>query len=217
MKKNNNKKIAWPALLALLATAGTAQAQAPAQPVAPTASAVTSSPAKKELVQRVLTLQQGAIEGMSRTIVERPVAQLMQRAGTVLQTQIAPERREAIGKTQEPDLRKFVDESVPMLRDRALKLAPSTYGAALEEKFTEDELRQFVTWLESTANRKFQQLGPEMQNNFMQKLGVEADSLLGPKLRALEQRMGATLGVPNAPANAASAARPAASKPKAAK
>ena len=213
MKKNNT---AWPALL-LLAAAFAAQAQGQAQPAAPAASMATS-PAKKELVQRVLTLQQGAIEGMSRTIVERPVAQLMQRAGNVLQTQVPADRREAIGKSLEADLRKFVDEGVPMLRERALKLAPTTYGAMLEEKFTEDELRQFVTWLESPANRKFQQLAPEMQNGFMQKLGVEADSLLGPKLRALEQKMGATLGVPTAPAaNGASAPRSAASKPKAAR
>ena len=178
---------------------------------------MATSPAKKELVQRLLTLQQGAIEGMSRTVVERPVAQLMQRAGSILQTQVPADRREAIGKAMEADLRKFVDEAVPQLRERALKLAPSTYGAVLEEKFTEDELRQFVTWLDSPASRKFQQVAPDLQSGFMQKLGAEADALLGPKLRALEQKLGATLGVPTAPAGAASGARPAASKPKAAR
>lgn len=200
-----------PMLLAVLAVATPAaqaqtQAQAPASASAAVAS-TPSTPAKKELVQKVLQLQQGALEGMSRTVVERPVAQLMQRAGGTLQTQVPADKREAIAKSMEADIRRFVDDALPLLRERALKLAPSSYGNALEEKFSEDELRQLVNWLESPTSRKFQQLAPDMQTAFMQKLGTEANSLLGPKLQALEQKLGATLGVPSPPA---------ASKPKAA-
>ena len=209
-----------PMLLAVLAVA-TPAAQAQAQTQTPAASAAVAStpstPAKKELVQKVLQLQQGAIEGMSRTIVERPVALLMQRAGGTLQTQVPADKREAIAKSMEADIRRFVDDALPLLRERALKIAPSSYGSTLEEKFSEDELRQLVNWLESPTSRKFQQLAPDMQTAFMQKLGTEANSLLGPKLQALEQKLGATLGVPSSPAAASSGARPAASKPKAAK
>jgi hypothetical protein len=200
-------------LAALLAAAGGAQAQpAPAQQ--PASAVAASSPAKKELVQRLLTLRQGAIEGMSRGIVERPLVPLMQRAGNTLQTQVPAEKREALGKSMEADIRQFLDDAVPLLRERALKIAPSTYGSALEEKFTEDELRQFVAWLESPASKKFQQLDPDMQTAFVQKLAAEANSLLGPKLQALEQKLSATLGAASA---AGGASRPAASKPKAAK
>lgn len=199
-----SRKTLWLAAL-LAATLTAAQAQTASAP---------SSPAKKELVQRVLTLQQGAIETLSRSVIERPVAQLAQRAGGVLQTQVPPDRREAAARSMDADLRQFVEEAVPALRDRALKLAPSTYGAMLEEKFTEDELKQFVAWLESPVNRKFQQLAPEMQSSFAQKLGVEANTLLGPKLQALEKKIIAALGLPTAPAAAASGAVP---KPKAAK
>ena len=208
-----------PMLLAVLAVAAsTAQAQAQAPAPAPAAVASTpSTPAKKELVQKVLQLQQGAIEGMSRTVVERPVALLMQRTGGMLQTQVPADKREAVAKAMEADIRRFVEDALPLLRERALKIAPSSYGSALEEKFSEDELRQLVNWLESPTNRKFQQFAPDMQTAFMQKLGIEANSLLGPKLQALEQKLGATLGVPSLPAAAGSGARPAASKPKAAK
>ena len=211
------------AVLAVAASAAQAQAQAPAPAPAPASAAVASTPstpstpAKKELVQKVLQLQQGAIEGMSRTVVERPVALLMQRAGGTLQTQVPADKREAIAKSMEADIRRFVDDALPLLRERALKIAPTSYGSALEEKFSEDELRQLVSWLESPTNRKFQQLAPDMQTAFMQKLGTEANSLLGPKLQALEQKLIATLGVPSSPAAAGSGARPAASKPKAAK
>jgi hypothetical protein len=199
-------------LALLLAAASTARAQAPA-PSAP-ASAAASSPAKKELVQRLLTLQQGSIEAISRSVVERPVAQLMQRAAQLLQTRVAAEKREATAKSMEADIRQFVNDAVPLLRDRALKIAPATYGSMLEDRFTEDELRQFVTWLESPASKKFQQLGPDMQTAFAQNLGTEANTLLTARLKALEQKLSATLGVPSL---AAEGARPAASKPKAAK
>ncbi|HEY2558470.1 MAG TPA: hypothetical protein VGI48_02040, partial [Caldimonas sp.] len=46
-----------------------------------TATTSTPSPAKKELVQRILRLQQAEIEGIARALVERPAAQMMQEAG----------------------------------------------------------------------------------------------------------------------------------------
>ncbi len=174
----------------------------------------TSSPAKKELVQKLLALQQPGIEGAARNIVERPAAQMMQEAGRVLQTQVPADKREAIGKTIEADAKKYVDEAFPPVRDRALKLAPTTLGAALEEKFTEDELKQLIAWFESPVNKKFQQASGEMQSNFMQKLVAEARPVLEPKLQALEQKVRAALGVPAAGAPAEGAAAPkAAAKP----
>lgn len=172
-----------------------------------------SSPAKKELVQRLLTLQQPGIEAAARGMVERPAAMMLQEAGRVLQTQVPADKREAIGKTIEADAKRYVDEAFPPVRERALKLAPTTVGVALEEKFTEDELKQLLAWFESPVNKKFQQVSGEMQNNFMQKLGAEARPLIEPKLQTLEQRVRAALGAPAAaaapaPAPAAGAAKP---------
>ena len=107
--------------------------------------------------------------------------QLMQAAGNVLQTQVPAEKREAVGKSIEADVKKYVDEATPMVRERAIKLAPSTFGAALEEKFSEDELKQLIAWLESPVNKKFQQLGPEMQNGFVQKLVAETAPAARPQ------------------------------------
>lgn len=171
---------------------------------------------KKELVQKALALQQPIIESISRSIAERPAIQLMQASGQAIQANIAPEKREAVGKQVEADIRKYVDEAVPLLRERALKLAPSTFGAAMEEKFTEDELKQLIAWLESPVNKKFQQMWPEMQNGFVQKLAAEAAPLLDPKLQALQQRLRTTLGIPDT-SGAAAPAKPAASAAKARK
>ncbi len=172
-----------------------------------------SSPAKKELVQKLLVSQQPALEGLARGLVEQPAGQLMQAAGQALQSQVAAEKREAVGKTIEADVRKYVDESVPLVRDRAIKLAPSTLGVSLEEKFSEDELKQLLAWFESPVNKKYQQLAPEMQNSFVQKLVADARPSVDPKLQALEQSVRGTLASAQSGAQSGAASAPAAAAP----
>jgi len=170
------------------------------------AATLAQAQTKKELVQKVLLLEQPLIENISRSIVERPAAQLMQAAGQALQTQVPADKREAVGKSVQADVKKYVDEATPLLRERAIKLAPSTFGVALEEKFTEAELKQLIAWLESPVNKKFQQLGGEMQSNFVQKLAAEAAPLLDPKLQALQQKLRTTFSAAAASAPASGAA-----------
>ena len=185
------------------------------------AATLAQAQSKKELVQKVLLLQQPMIESIARNIVERPAGQLMQAAGQALQTQVPPEKREAVAKAVEADVRKYVEEATPIVRERALKLAPSTIGAAMEEKFSDEELRQLIAWLESPLNKKFQQIGPEIQNNFVQKLAADAGPLIDPKLQALQQKVRGTFtggdgaGAANSASGAGSASAPAA-KPAAA-
>ncbi|MDQ6680161.1 MAG: DUF2059 domain-containing protein [Pseudomonadota bacterium] len=163
---------------------------------------------KKELVQKLLTLQQAGIEQISRGLVERPALQLMQEAGLVLQRQVAPDKREALGKQIEAEVKKYVDESVPLVRDRAIKLAPTTIGPILEEKFSDEELKQLIAWFDSPVNKKYQQLGPEMQNAFVQKLVVDARPVVDPKIQALDARVRTLLGVPPAVPNGSASAAP---------
>lgn len=159
---------------------------------------------KKELVQRLLVLQQPGIDQVARGLVERPAVQMMQEAGQVLQRQIAPEKRDALGKQVETEIKKYVDDAFPLVRDRGNKLAPTTIGPILEEKFNEDELKQLIAWFESPVNKKYQQLGPEMQSVFVQKLVIDARPVVDPKLQALDGKVRALLGVP--PATPASGA-----------
>ncbi len=177
-----------------------------------------STPAKKELVAKLLALQAPGIESVARSVVERPAVQLMQGAAQVLQTQVPPDKREATGRSIETDVKKFVEDSVPVLKERAIKLAPTVIGPTLEEKFSEDELKQLIAWFESPINKKYQQLGPEMQSNFAKKIIEEAGPLLDTKLQALQQKVRGTLSAA-VPADAASkpAAKPAAAASRPAK
>jgi hypothetical protein len=164
---------------------------------------------KKELVQRVLAAQQAELENVSRGIVERPAAQMMQEAGLAIQRQVPLEKRQEIGKAIEAEVRKYVDEAYPLVRERALKLAPSTIGVVLEEKMSEDELKQLVAWLESAANKKYQALGPDMRNAFIQKVLTDARPVVDPKVQALDGRIRVVLGLPPASSNAAPMSTPA--------
>jgi uncharacterized protein len=202
-------------LIALALLTGTALAHAQTAAPAPT---TPSSPAKKELVAKIVALQQPAIDNLARGIAERPAAQMMQAAGNVLQTKVPPEKREAIGKAIEADVKKYVDESTPILRDRAAKIGPATVGPIIEERFSEDELKQLAAWLESPVNKKYQQVAPEMQQALVQKLVAEAGPLLDPKLKVLEQKVRVALGVPPVqPGQTGSGAAPAPAKKAASK
>ena len=181
-----------------------------------TGAQAQSTPAKKELVARLLLLQQPAIEQLAQALALRPAEQMLQQAGLALQSQVPADKREAIAKEIQADVKKYADETVPLVREQAVKLAPSTIGVVLEDRFTEDELKQLISIMESPVNRKFQQLGGELQKVLMEKLVVETQGAVQPKVKALEQAVGKRLGLPAqaaaAPAKAAKPPAKAASK-----
>ena len=172
---------------------------------APMLVSAQTSAAKKELIAKVVQLQQGGVEGIARSLVEQPALAMLQQAGQVLQTRIAPEQRAALAKEIQADVRKYVEETNPLLRDKALKLAPGVMAPLLEEKFTEDELKQLVSWLESPVVRRYQQLTPEIQKGLSEKLVAETRSLVEPKLQALDRSVSGRLGLPPPSAKGASA------------
>lgn len=171
-----------------------------------------STAAKKELVAKVLQLQRAAVEQTGQALVERPAAQLMQQAGVALQARVAADKRDAVAKDIQADVKKYIDEAGPLVRERAVKLAPSTVGAVLDEKFSEDELKQLIAIMESPVNRKFLQLGGEMEKALVEKVVADTQALVQPKVKALEQSMSKRLGLPVANASTASPAAKAASK-----
>ena len=160
------------------------------------------SPAKKELVARILKMQQPGIEAMARSLVEQPVSTLLGSAVKVLPTRVPKDKQDAVAKEIQGDVQKYLDEAVPVVQTRAVKLAPSTIGALLEEKFTEEELKQIVSIIESPVYTKFQQMGDDMQNVLVEKLVAETRATIDPKVRNLEQTMAKRLGAPSASSNA---------------
>jgi hypothetical protein len=161
--------------LSLAATAGTAAAES-----------------KKELVAKVLQLQQPGIEGLGNTVAGNTANQVLQAAGRAL-VNVPADKREAVAKELQAEVKKFYDDVSPQLRVAAVKLAPTALGTTYDEKFNEEELKTLIAWLESPVNKKFQQIAGEMQQTLGQKLVDETKSQVEPRLKALEQALQAKL------------------------
>lgn len=190
----------------VLGAAFAAQAQAPASP---------ASPAKKDLVARILKQQQAGIENIARSLVEQPAIELMGNAASALPARVAKDKQEAVAKDIQADVQKYLAEAVPLAQARAVKIAPASVGALLEEKFSEEELKQLVAIVESPVYTRFQRMGDDMQKVLADKLVAETRGTIEPKVRALEQSVAKRLGVPLngaavAPQGAASRSKPAA-------
>lgn len=175
------------------------------------ASGVAAAETKKDLVARVVQLQQGAVDNIARGLSSQTAQQVLQTAGQAM-VNVAPDKREAVGKEVQAEVKKFYDEIDPILRDRAGKLAPTVLGPLLEEKLSEDELKQIIAWLDSPTSKKYQQLGLEQQSALTQKLVAETRTAVEPKLKALEASLQKKLGTGPASAPAAAPA-PAPAKP----
>ena len=169
--------------LAAAAAMGTAQAQ--------TAQA---SQVKKDLIAKILKIQQPGIEALAKALAEEPADTMLRQASAAI-VRVPADKQEAVAKEIQNDARKYVGEAVPLVRDRAIKLAPSTVGILLEEKFTEDELKQVLAMMESPVYLKFQSLGNEMQKVLTEKLVVDTRPQIQPKIKALEESIGKRLGV----------------------
>lgn len=156
--------------------------------------------AKKDLVKKVLLLQQAGIESVGTQLAGQTAQQVLQSAGQAL-ARVPADKREQVGNDIQADVRKFFDEVSPALRANAVKQAPGILGVALEERLSEDELKTLVAWLESPVSKKYQQLSLESHQPLAQKVVSESRTGIEPKLKALEQSIGKRLGMPaSAPA-----------------
>ena len=159
------------------------------------AQSAAASPAKKALVSRILKVQQPVIEGSGGALAERPALDIIDQASAALESRVPADKRDAVAKEIQGDVKKYMEDAVPFVRDRAVKLAPQTIGVLLEQKFSEDELKQLATFLESAAYNKYQQLGGEMQKSLVEKLLADTRSTVEPKVNALNLSIGKRLGI----------------------
>jgi hypothetical protein len=180
--------------LALLTTALAASSMAMAQDKAP-------------LIKQFIELQRPGIESLARGLVEQSSAPIAQAGSAYLQTQVPADKREAAAKAADAELKKYFDESYPIVRDKAVALAPDALGPLMDQSFTADELKQLVAWISSPLSKKYQELNPKMQTALTEKLVAETRSTIEPKMKTLDENVAKALGAP------VGGAAPAASRP----
>ncbi|WP_426170096.1 DUF2059 domain-containing protein [Pseudoduganella sp. R-34] len=147
--------------------------------------------AKQELVNRVLQLWHP--ETIGESMLQAPVGDAVQQARAVLQGRVSPEKRDAALKEIVADARQFMDENKPLAQASAQKLVGTTVAPMLAERFTEDELRQIITILESPVKKKFEGMVPELQKKLGEGVAADTRAVMDPKLQELQQRIGMRL------------------------
>ena len=181
-----------------LAAALAAALGAASPPAAAQSPADASAGSRKEVVQKILQLQQPAVESTARQLVELPAAQLLQRAGPELQ-RLPADKREGVAAEIQADARRYVEDTLPVVRERALKAAPEVIGPILEARLSDDELRQVLQvmqLMDSPAYRKYNSLGPELQRALSDRIVTDSRGVVEPKMRAFQDSVAKRLGLP---------------------
>lgn len=141
---------------------------------------------KKELVQKLLTMQQSSLDATARGLAETPARQLIMAAQPILAQGVPPEKREATAKAVDAEIKKYLDSATPVVRVVTTKSSQTVVGPMFEEKFTEDELRQLVGMLDSAVLKKYQTLLPEMNKALVDKVLEDARPQVDPKLQSAQ-------------------------------
>lgn len=185
-------------------------ASSPAAGTRPTAAASAASAAapmsaaKRRQLDRVLGLQQPAVEAAARGLVEQSLTGVVQGGRQLLATQVAPERRDPTARMMDIEVRRYRDDVTPIVMANAQRLSAPVLGPLLAATFSEDELRRLADWLDSPLNRKYQALVPQLQEAFLQQLLADSRGELEPRLNALGERLARLVGMPSAAASAPS-------------
>lgn len=151
---------------------------------------------KAAMIKQFLDLQKPGIESLARGLVEQSSAPIAQAGSQYLQTQVPAEKREAAAKAADTELKKYFDDAYPIVRDKAVQLAPGALTPILEQNFSEDELRQLLAWISSPLSKKYQELNPKLQTALTEKLVAETRATIEPKMRALDTSVAKALGAP---------------------
>lgn len=173
---------------------------------------------KKELVQKLLTMQQSSLENTARGLTENPARQLAAAAQQVIVQAVPEDKREATAKQVDAEIKKYLDAANPIVRSITIKQSQAAVGPLFEEKFTEDELKQLLTMLDSPVLKKYQTLLPELSKALVDKVVADARPQVDPKLQTaqdnirqiLDKASGGKLSGANKGSAPAPAAKPAA-------
>ena len=179
------------------------------------ASLSAQAQTKKELVQKLIDVQQASLENTARGLTENPARQLVAAAQQVIVQGVPEDKREATAKQVDAEIKKYLDAANPIVRASTLKQSQAAVAPFIEEKFTDEELKQLVGMLDSPVLKKYQGLLPEMSKTLIDKVVADARPQVDPKLQATQNAIRTILD--KATGGKLSQQQPQESKPAAAK
>lgn len=161
---------------------------------------------KAAMIKQFVELQRPGVESLARGLVEQSSAPIAQAGSQYLQTQVPAEKREAAAKAADVELKRYFDEAYPIVRDKAVQLAPAALSPIMEQTFSEEEMRQLLAWISSPLSKKYQEINPKLQTALTEKLVAETRATIEPKMVALDASVAKALGAPTNAGGAAKAA-----------
>ncbi|MBB5204128.1 hypothetical protein HNQ51_001421 [Inhella inkyongensis] len=161
---------------------------------------------KKELLAKVVKVQQAQIEQFGSMLLQSNLAPMLQQVSQVLRSRVPEDKREATAKALDVELQAFRREVEPALRASAMKNAPEVFTSKLDASFNEAELKELLKYLESPVVKRYGPIAAESQGLLAQKIVADTKPLVESRMKALDQKMAEILGIK--PVAAASSAKP---------
>jgi hypothetical protein len=156
---------------------------------ATTGHAQGSEAEKKALVAKIVKAQQPALEQFALGLAQMPMQQMLRNAEQVVMARVPADKREATAKAMVGEAQAALKDLTPALKASATKQAQASYSSTLESKFSVAELKEIAQVLESPTMRRFNQLGPEMQQALAQAIANDTKGAVEPRLKALDQKL----------------------------
>ena len=149
---------------------------------------------KKELASRIVNLQK--TQDMDALIAQ--LASTANRA--VVETWLPrldkmPAARQKTAADQlDAELKKFNDENVRLIKAKNERISLEVLVPAYSERFTTEELKQLVVFLESPVIKKYYAANPQMANLLAQKLVEATRSDVQARIKAFDARAAQIVG-----------------------
>lgn len=125
----------------------------------------------QESATRLANLQKNSVVAPLAEMAANPVmAKWLPSVDSIPQA-----KRPAAAQQMNAEMQKYNAENVRAIQAATDRLAPEVLVPALKQRFSEDELRQIVTFMESPAAKKYFSANPELGNLFAGKV-AEATS-----------------------------------------
>ena len=137
---------------------------------------------KRDLAAKLAALQQGP---ESESIVQQLTASVVQprinALGPKFESQVPKDRQPAVREKLGAELNKFGKDVHDTIAVEIKKAATEVLVPAYSERFSEDELRQLVTFFNSPVIKKYQAAAPELGNMVVHKTVEDTTAVIQQK------------------------------------
>lgn len=144
--------------------------------------------AKKELATRIVNLQKAQD-------MDALIAQLAATANKAVVNTWLPKldklpaaRQKAAAEQLDAELKKFNDDNVRTIKTKNERISVDVLVPAYADRFSTEELRQLVTFLESPVIKKYYAANPQLANLLAQKLVEATRADVEARIKAFDDR-----------------------------